>query len=131
MLDGRAVAWQVDSGQRPLVTAERNIRRDGRVNDLYEVDADGDVMMTDTDTDGERSVRFDGHDSTLLQKIPQALHVDNDEYVDSVNISSGEAWYDKDRDIVMFDAEDGMAVGWTGEDTMVMRAGGTSSEDVD
>jgi len=48
-LDGRAVAWQVDSGQRPLVTAERNIRRDGRVNDLYEVDADGDVVMTDMD----------------------------------------------------------------------------------
>jgi len=37
--------------------------------------------------------------------------VDNDEYVDSVNISSGEAWYDEDGDIVMFDAEDGMAVG--------------------
>ena len=48
-LDGRAVTWQVDLGQRPLVTAERNIRRDGRVNDLYEVDADGDVVMTDTD----------------------------------------------------------------------------------
>ena len=31
-LDGRAVTWQVDSGQRPLVTAERNIR-DSRVND--------------------------------------------------------------------------------------------------
>jgi hypothetical protein len=47
-LDRRAVTWQVDSGQRPLVTAERNIR-DGRVNDQYEVDADGDVVMTDTD----------------------------------------------------------------------------------
>ena len=66
--------------------------------------------MTDTETDGERSVGFDGHDSTLLQKIPRALHVDNDEYVDSANISS-EAWYDKDGDIVMFDAEDGRAVG--------------------
>lgn len=47
-LDGRAVTWQVDSGQRLLITAERNIRRDGRVNDQYEVDADGDVVMTDT-----------------------------------------------------------------------------------
>lgn len=47
--DGRAVTWQVDSGQRPLVTAERNIRRDGRVNDQYELDADSDVVMTDTD----------------------------------------------------------------------------------
>ena len=47
-LDGRAVAWQIDSGQRPLVTAERNIR-DSRVNDQYEVDADGDVVVTDTD----------------------------------------------------------------------------------
>ena len=37
--------------------------------------------------------------------------MDNDEYVDSVNISSGEAWYDEDGDIVMFDAEDGKAVG--------------------
>jgi hypothetical protein len=54
------------------------------------VDADGDVVMTDTETDGERSVGFDGH-STLLQKIPRALHVDHDEYVESVNISSGEA----------------------------------------
>jgi len=48
-LDGQAVAWQVDSGQRPLVAAERNIRRDGRVNDQYEVGADGDVVMMDTD----------------------------------------------------------------------------------
>lgn len=124
------MAWQIDSGQRPLVTAKRNIRRDGRVNDLYEVYADGDVV-TDTETDGERSVGFDGHDSTLLQKIPRALHLDNDEYVDSVNISSGEAWYGEDGDIVMFDAGDGMAVGWTDEDTMVMCVGGTSSEDVD
>ncbi|OCK98758.1 uncharacterized protein K441DRAFT_684762 [Cenococcum geophilum 1.58] len=91
-LDGRAVTWQVDSGQRPLVTAERNIGRDSRVNDY------------------ERSVGFDGHDSTLLQKIPRALHVDNDENVDSVNISSGEAWYDEDGNIVMFDAEDGRAI---------------------
>ena len=67
--------------------------------------------MTDTETDGERSVGFDGHDSTLLQQIPRAFHVDNDEYVDSVNISSGEAWYDEDGDIVMFDAEDGRVVG--------------------
>ena len=59
------------------------------------------------------------------------MHVDNDEYVDSVNISSGEAWYNEDGDIFMFNAEDGRAVGWTGEDTMVMRTGGTSSEDVD
>lgn len=57
--------------------------------------------------------------------------MDNDEYVDSVNISSGEVWYDEDGDIVMFDAEDGRAVGWIGEDTMVMRTGGTGSEDVD
>lgn len=53
------------------------------------MDADGDVVMTDTETDGERSVGFDGHDSTLLQQIPRAFHADNDEYVDSVNISSG------------------------------------------
>ena len=118
-------------GQRPLVTAEQNIGRDGRVNDQYEVDTNGNVVMTDTETDGERSVGFDGHDSTILQKITSALPVGNDEYVDSVNISSGEAWYDEDGDIVMFDAEDGRAVGWTGEDTMVMRTGGTSSEDVD
>ena len=75
------------------------------------MDADGDVVVTDTETDGERSVGFDGHDLTPLQKIPRVLHVDNDEYVDSVNISSGEAWYDEDGDIVMFDAEDGKAVG--------------------
>ena len=68
---------------------------------------------------------------TLLQKIPRALHIDNDEYVNSVNISSGEAWYDGDGDIVMFDAEDRRAVGWTGEDMIVVRTGGTSSEDVD
>lgn len=55
------------------------------------MDADGDVVMMDTETDGERPVGFDGHGSTLLQKIPRALHVDNDEYVDSVNISSDEA----------------------------------------
>lgn len=42
--------------------------------------------------------------------------MDNDENVDSVNISSGEAWYDEDGNIVMFDAEDGRAVGWTGYD---------------
>ena len=66
-LDRRAVTWQVDSSQRPLVTAERNIRRDGRVNDLYEVDADGDVVMTDTETDGERSVGFDRHFDTAAK----------------------------------------------------------------
>ena len=37
--------------------------------------------------------------------------MDNDEYMDSVNISSGEARYDEDGDIVMFDAEGGRAVG--------------------
>ena len=30
--------------------------------------------------------------------------------------------------ILLFDAEDGKAVGWTGEDTIVMRMGGASSE---
>ncbi|OCL13150.1 hypothetical protein AOQ84DRAFT_124757 [Glonium stellatum] len=130
-LDGRAVTWQVDSGQRPLVTAERNVGRDGRVNDQYEVDMEGDIVMADMETDGERSVGFDGHDSTLLPKIPGELRVDNDDYVDSVNISSGEAWYDENGDIVMFDAEDGRPVSWIGEDTMVMHTDKTGSEDLD
>jgi hypothetical protein len=122
--DGRAVTWQVDNGRRPLFVKERNVGRDGLVAEQHDVDVDGDVIMPDAEGDGERSVGFDGHDSALLQRLPGALHVDNDEFVNSIDVSSGEAWYDQDGDIVMFDADadtEAGGAGWAADDWMVHR----------
>ncbi|KAF2809957.1 uncharacterized protein BDZ99DRAFT_442325 [Mytilinidion resinicola] len=127
--DGRAVTWQLDTGRRPRVVAERSVGRDGLVGDNCDVDVDGDVVMADAEEAeaeaeaegaGERSVGFDGQASGLLGqwRLPGVLHVANDEFLNGIDVSSGEAWYDRDGDIVMFDA-DTNEVGWTAEDWLV------------
>ncbi|KAF2499318.1 hypothetical protein BU16DRAFT_267375 [Lophium mytilinum] len=117
--DGRAATWQMDAGRRRVVVA-RNVGRDGLVSAQCEVDVDGDVVMGEAEAEGagERSVGFDGQDSAQWQRVPGALRVENDEFLIGIDVSSGEAWYDRDGDIVMFDA-DANEVGWTGEDWLV------------
>ena len=48
-LDGRAVAWKIDSGNRSLVKSR--VAPDGRILNQYELDADDDVIMTDVHDD--------------------------------------------------------------------------------
>lgn len=103
--DGRATTWQLHDGSRQETTTKRVVGRDGRVCDPQEVDADGDVQMIDAETQSERSVGFDGNDSTLL-RISGALNIQNDEYVGFLPIArNASAWYDEDGDVLMMDGD--------------------------
>jgi hypothetical protein len=101
------------------------LHRSSCVHAEYSRATPGDVVMRDTSpsspecstfdlhVDGEhdesmrmeRSVvlGFDGHASGVIKRMPKALAVENDDWVDLVDVRGcSEAWYDGDGDVVMF-----------------------------
>jgi hypothetical protein len=114
-------SWQLRNHMDPIMRTRQYVCRDGIVHDSYLVDANNDVIMTNTprartaidlsvrgDRDenprAERSVilGFDGNASTVMKRMPRALAVENDEWVDMVDVRGCEdAWYDGDGDVVV------------------------------
>jgi hypothetical protein len=92
------------------------------VHDSSEIDGTGDVIMRDAPavaqpsnlhrerdeidvSQAERSAiaGFDGNASGELKKMPKALAVENDEWVDLLDVRGcSEAWHDWDGDVVMW-----------------------------
>jgi hypothetical protein len=96
--------------------------RSGIVHDSFEVDGTRDAIMRDAPpvpqpsnlycegdeidmSQAERSAipGFDGNASGVLKKMPKALAVENDEWVDLLDVRGcSEVWYDWDGDVVMW-----------------------------
>jgi hypothetical protein len=117
--------WSLRNYVDPVAWSQRYVCHKGVVHDAYSCDDTGDVIMRDTTSsspaysdfslhvDGEhdeylrteRSVvlGFDGHASGVMKRMPKALAVENDNWVDLVDVRGcSEAWYDGDGDVVMF-----------------------------
>jgi hypothetical protein len=113
--------WRLHNYVDPVVQTKQYICRDSLVHDSYSVDEDGDVVMSETPSSTimglhvhgeqeehpsyERSVvlGFDGHASGVLKRMPKALAVENDDWVDLVDVRGcSDAWYEGDGDVFMF-----------------------------
>ena len=113
--------WRLRNFVDPVIRTQQYVCRDRIVHDLYSVDDTGDVIMRDAPApDGidlhvqgehderpsaERSIMlgFDGNASGVLKRIPKALAVENDDWVDLVDVRGcSDAWYEGDGDVVMF-----------------------------
>ncbi|KAF2003439.1 hypothetical protein P154DRAFT_486661 [Amniculicola lignicola CBS 123094] len=67
------------------------------IHDSYAVDQTGDVIMRD---EPEESPTLDGNSSQkLIKRFPKALHVENDEWVEFLDVRGYEAWYDTNGDV--------------------------------
>lgn len=115
-------SWSVRNYVDLVVRTKQYVCQDGIVHNSYSVDHDGDQIMQDarpncTPIDlpikggewersrTERSVvlGFDGNASGVMKRMPQALAVENDDWVDLVDVKGcSDAWYDADGDVVMF-----------------------------
>jgi hypothetical protein len=115
--------WRLNTYADPVLREKQHICRDGLVHDSYCVDDAGDVIMQDApapesvaidlhvqgeqdeQVQAERSVvlGFDGHASGVLKRMPGALAVENDEWVDFVDVRGcSDAWYEEGGDVVVF-----------------------------
>jgi hypothetical protein len=113
-------SWRLRNYIDPIIRTRQHVCRDGIVHDSYLVDANNDVIMTNAprlrtaidlpvrgdrneDPRAERSfiLGFDGNASTVMKRMPRALAVENDDWVDMVDVRGcSDAWYDGDGDIV-------------------------------
>ncbi|ORY16263.1 hypothetical protein BCR34DRAFT_557519 [Clohesyomyces aquaticus] len=123
----QSTTWQLRGTAEPLERSRRYICQTGIVHESYSVDRDGDIVMADHYESSSRTssspeivhggvAEFDGHGSqVLVKRLPKALHIDNDEWVELIDAGSG-GWYDTDGDVIIFgmDAED--RLGWQDED---------------
>jgi hypothetical protein len=117
-------SWCLRNYVDPVVWTQRYVCRNGIVHDEYSRDGAGDVVMLDMapssparsafdlPVDGERDgfmrmersmvLGFDGQASGFMKRMPKALAVENDDWVDLVDVRGcSEAWYDADGDVVM------------------------------
>lgn len=117
--------WRLHNYVDQVIRSEQYVCRSGIVHDSYSIDEGRDVIMKDappplpstanislrlqgdeTETPKvERSVivGFDGNASGVLKRIPKAIAVENDEWVDFLDVSScSEAWYEGDGDVVLW-----------------------------
>jgi hypothetical protein len=115
-------AWRLRSyvDREPLT--KRSVCRNGNVHDQNSFDGNSDVIMDNARSPppghtlhvrgeldevpvAERSVTlgFDGHASGIMKRLPKALAVENDDWVDMIDVRGcSDAWYDGDGDVVMF-----------------------------
>ena len=117
--------WRLRNYVDPVLVQRRIVCRNGIVHDTFSVDESGDVVMTDapqishtaestdlhvmgdeietTLTESAVLGGFDGNASGVLKRVPKALAVENDEWVDYLDVRGcSEAWYDTDGDVVMW-----------------------------
>jgi hypothetical protein len=118
----QAKSWRLRNSIDPIVRTKQYVCRDGIVHDSYAIDQTGDVIMTDAppprtgidlsvrdDRDGypraERSIvlGFDSNASGVMKRMPRALAVENDDWVDMVDVRGcSDAWYESDGDVVVW-----------------------------
>jgi hypothetical protein len=114
--------WRLCNYKDPVLADTRHICRNGIIHDAFSIDLSGDVVMTDVPQashvsqsvdlsvtgdeseipQAERSVLvgFDGNGSGVLKRIPEALAVENDEWVDFLDVRGcSEARYNADGDL--------------------------------
>jgi hypothetical protein len=114
-------SWRLRNSVDLTVLTKQYICRNGSV---HPVDGASDVNTTDTlpplpvytatgllgcDGQGECSegksssaLEPYGHPSSVIKRIPRALTIENDEYVDMIDVRGcSDAWYDGDGDVVM------------------------------
>jgi hypothetical protein len=109
-LDGIARTWQMRTGSRHRLTqpSRRHVSRSGIVDGNGSGDADSDVFTAEIIADDEqfeRGVGFDGNYSqTLTKRLPRALAIENDEWVDLIDVRGCDAWYDEEGDVIMYDS---------------------------
>jgi len=108
--DGQAATWEIRTAKNETETAaERTVGRDGIVMDLFEMDADGDVVMTDTEpvmetNDREPTIGFDGQGrGGSLRRWRKALALECDDGVEAVVPPEG-SWYDEEGNVWLIDA---------------------------
>jgi hypothetical protein len=114
--------WRLCNFIDPVACSRSFVCRNGIVHNSFEVDGTGDVIMRDAppapqpsslyhDGNGvdlplaERSaiLGFDGNASGVLKKMPKALAVENDEWVDLLDVRGcSDVWYDGDGDVIMW-----------------------------
>ncbi|KAF1845818.1 DUF221-domain-containing protein [Cucurbitaria berberidis CBS 394.84] len=109
--------WRLHNHADPIVRSKRYICRSGLVHDSYSIDDTGDVIMEDTppidlhheenesetpQAEGSVIVGFDGNASGVVKRIPKALAIENDEWVDLLDVrGASHAWFDRDGDVVI------------------------------
>lgn len=118
-------SWRFHNYVDPVVRTKQYLCRDGIVHDLYSIDQSGDIIVEDAPglafkcttvntsvrghhrderTKAERSgmLGFDGNASGVMKRMPKVLAVENDDWVDLVDVRGcSDAWYDGDGDVVM------------------------------
>lgn len=115
--------WRMHNYVDPITRSRQYIDRSGLVHESYSVDEIRDVIMHDAPpssvassainlhVDGEewenpqaeRSiiVGFDGNASGVLKRIPKALAVENDDWVDNIDVvGCTDAWFEGGGDVV-------------------------------
>ena len=119
----RCKTWRLHNYVDPIIRSKQHIDRSGLIHDSYIVDESRDVIMQDAPpssvassaidlhVDGEecespraeRSVilGFDGNASGVLKRIPKALAVENDDWVNKIDIvGCADAWFEGGGDVV-------------------------------
>jgi hypothetical protein len=130
-LDAQSKTWQMRHQTEPPEQSRRYICRSGIVHNTYGMDSSGDGATSeidcdhvctadDLDSEPERSVGFDGNSSQILiRRIPKALAVENDEWVELLDVRGCDAWYDGNGDVIMA-GDSPVPGGW---DTVVSQGG--------
>ncbi|KAH6866878.1 hypothetical protein BKA58DRAFT_430749 [Alternaria rosae] len=116
--------WRLHNYVDPVLAEKRHVCRNGIIHGASSIDESGDVVMTDAPQashvcesinhhvigdeietlQAERSLLggFDGNASGVLKKVPKALAVENDEWVDYLDVRGClDARYDADGDVMM------------------------------
>jgi hypothetical protein len=118
-------SWRLRNYMDPITRKKQHVCCDGLVHDSYFMNEVRDVIMTDAPSPPrlhttidlpvcgardeqprvERSVMLglDGNASGVMKRMPRALAVENDDWVDMVDVRGcSDAWYDGDGDVIMF-----------------------------
>lgn len=114
----RCQVWRLRNYVNPVVRTKHFICRDGGMHDLPSaVDGYKDIIMGGTlasphmcpgspcDRQQQQTSvpSFDGHDSGYMERLPRALAIENNNWVDFLDVRScSDAWYDGDGDVVMY-----------------------------
>lgn len=130
-LDSRCKTWRLRNHADPVTRSHRYVCKNGVVHDAYAVDEAGDVIMIDADIapsptlypsptspsltsehELENLGGLDGYSSQIMvqedvglqnmaKRLPRALNVENDEWVDFLDVRGCNAWYEENGDVVM------------------------------
>jgi len=118
--DCQCKAWRLHNYVDPVVFSKSYVCRNGIVHDPYCTDDSGDLVMADapliphiseslcfSDEAGLEQPEisdltgFDGNASGFVKKMPRALAVENDAWVDYVDVRAcSKAWYDANGNVL-------------------------------